>query len=497
MRRLRLSSRIAIAVIALLLIGVGWVYYDRHATHRAGEKHLEAVVAKLGAIDPRWRLENIEADQPNIPDEENAALLIPKFHAAMRGRKFEVRRADGLSGTVTFGDHPNRFLDADSTQAIRKALEENEEALAIVRSFDKYRRGHIRIVFAPDFVSTEFRDVIAIRPIFEVASFEAERLCSQGKSDEPFQVVRSMLSAARTIDGEAAMIGALVRIAVDHIVAYRVQRNIALIVPRGGLAETQSALIDEADADFVWRSYRTERAGLNSLFEEIRAGRLDFRDVLADNLDRPAPVRGSTNTYYRTWLDRPHLPEEHASCLEYAATICEVLNRPDCEQLAAAVAIPVPVAEAGHLAVSKVTVSYSGVLKASLRNRAQLRCAAAGIAVERFRLLTARWPESLDEIPKVILPAVPADPFDGKPLRFAKRADGVTVYSIGPDEVDNGGNFPAGARPGDAGTDIVFRLYNPDQRGLPPLPKPKKTEDDDDGDVPLEIGPKPRAIDPK
>jgi hypothetical protein len=95
------------------------------------------------------------------------------------------------------------------------------------------------------------------------------------------------------------------------------------------------------------------------------------------------------------------------------------------------------------------------------------------------------------------LPAVPVDSYDCQPLRYTKRADGVTVYSIGPDEVDNGGNFPEGARPGDAGTDIVFRLYNPDQRGLSPLPKPKKIEDDDDGDVPLPIGPQPRVIDPK
>jgi hypothetical protein len=37
------------------------------------------------------------------------------------------------------------------------------------------------------------------------------------------------------------------------------------------------------------------------------------------------------------------------------------------------------------------------------------------------------------------LPAVPTDPFDGKPLRYKKLAKGYVVYSIGEDEVDNGG----------------------------------------------------------
>jgi hypothetical protein len=74
------------------------------------------------------------------------------------------------------------------------------------------------------------------------------------------------------------------------------------------------------------------------------------------------------------------------------------------------------------------------------------------------------------------LKAVPNDPYDGKPLRYKRVADGVLVYSVGPDRQDHGG---AGnrARPFAQGSDYVFRLWDVDQRRQPPvevLPPPQE-----------------------
>jgi len=37
------------------------------------------------------------------------------------------------------------------------------------------------------------------------------------------------------------------------------------------------------------------------------------------------------------------------------------------------------------------------------------------------------------------LPEVPQDPFDGRQLRYRRLEPGFLVYSIGPDETDDGG----------------------------------------------------------
>ena len=69
--------------------------------------------------------------------------------------------------------------------------------------------------------------------------------------------------------------------------------------------------------------------------------------------------------------------------------------------------------------------------------------------------------------PRLILEAIPADPYDGKPFRYAP-AKGI-VYSVGKDLVDSGGStkLPAGRMPTTPdgkralAEDVVFELGAP------------------------------------
>jgi hypothetical protein len=81
------------------------------------------------------------------------------------------------------------------------------------------------------------------------------------------------------------------------------------------------------------------------------------------------------------------------------------------------------------------------------------------LAVERFRRARGAWPKTLAELTPKLLKAVPLDPYDGKPLRYKAVPDGVIVYSIGPDRVDNGGKIDR-AKPTVAGTDIGYQLWD-------------------------------------
>ena len=73
-------------------------------------------------------------------------------------------------------------------------------------------------------------------------------------------------------------------------------------------------------------------------------------------------------------------------------------------------------------------------------DRAKARIAQTVLAIERYRLAHAgQLPDSVDALVPAYLPAIPSDPFDGKPLRFKRRQSGYIVYSVGPDTVDDGG----------------------------------------------------------
>ena len=77
------------------------------------------------------------------------------------------------------------------------------------------------------------------------------------------------------------------------------------------------------------------------------------------------------------------------------------------------------------------------------RERRQLvleRVAAVTVAVVRYRREHGRLPESLEQLAGTS-PADPMDPWSGQPLRYRSDEHSFTVYSIGPDEKDDGGDL--------------------------------------------------------
>ena len=100
------------------------------------------------------------------------------------------------------------------------------------------------------------------------------------------------------------------------------------------------------------------------------------------------------------------------------------------------------------------------------RSQAVLRSAIAALAVERYRLEHERWPHSLSALVPQYLRQAPVDPHDGESLRYRRLDHGVVIYSVGPDQQDNGGNITSNSTA--PGTDIGFRLWNVEKRRQPP-----------------------------
>lgn len=114
------------------------------------------------------------------------------------------------------------------------------------------------------------------------------------------------------------------------------------------------------------------------------------------------------------------------------------------------------------------------------RTIAILRSAEAALAAERFRLATGRFPGSLGELVPTYLQAVPIDPFTGTPLLLVAKDDGIVIYSVNDNGVDDGGRL-IGADGQQQRPDIGFRLLAPDGRKLvlfDPAPKPKAQPDE-------------------
>ncbi len=60
------------------------------------------------------------------------------------------------------------------------------------------------------------------------------------------------------------------------------------------------------------------------------------------------------------------------------------------------------------------------------------------IALELFRRRHGSWPRSLDELVPELLPEIPPDRFDGRPIRYRLIDNNPVVYSVGADRDDDG-----------------------------------------------------------
>lgn len=75
--------------------------------------------------------------------------------------------------------------------------------------------------------------------------------------------------------------------------------------------------------------------------------------------------------------------------------------------------------------------------------------------IEIYRAEHGKLPESLSDLGRV-----QTDPFDGQPLRYVRRGENYSIYSVGGDMTDNGGAKPTGRAAGD----IAFHCGAPPEQ---------------------------------
>src|SRR5262249_43750189 len=124
---------------------------------------LRETIAELDALDPRWRLEDLEADRAIVPDGENSANII--------------RAARALIGLVPFS--PNKDIVAlenlDAAVALTEAqfrevidrFESVESAVAPALTLEHFPRGRHPITYTADGISTLLRHVDDMNQVSE------------------------------------------------------------------------------------------------------------------------------------------------------------------------------------------------------------------------------------------------------------------------------------------------------------------------------------------
>lgn len=453
-------GRIALGIVAfLILAAAGWVGYGYISMQNAWD----AAVAEAAQDLPRWRLLELEADRPTIPDAENSALQI--ITARARGARIYI--GDEPKYDLIFGKLPQTTqLNTQQTDLIRSELAKIGVGLDLARQIKDMPCGRFPIKYADDGISTLLPMHQEARTLANWLKHDAYLLAQEEKCDEAALSCLASLNAGEAFEGELFFIGGLIRISMHQISLDALERVLAQGTLKAETLQTvQAALQRERQVDNWLAAIRGERAMHHQLFESIRAGKA--KASLLGNMMKGGPPT------LQDWL-QDRFP---STLLQHYPDHLRHMNR--CVEIG-----KVPIHERSaklqdwHTEITKTTnvltkMLIPGLIKvhnAEVRSQAMLRSAAVALACERYRLRHKDWPASLDVlVEQKLLAEIPLDPIDGRPLRYRRTKEGVVIYSIGIDKTDNQGHIDR-ERPQEPGVDIGFRLWNPGSRRQAPRP---------------------------
>ena len=453
-RRGRVGRGCALAAaVGLVLIGgcgLAAHLYDRH-----WEKKVEAKLAEYRAAGQPVTWAEVLAARQSIPPEENSALVFLEAfkQLAPPDGQCQERLVYGFSRKWTGGArHPEEVR-----RLIEAHLDANDAAL------DKIREAAV----LPDgaYPLDPTQDPMSVDMDYLSALMDAVRLCNieavyHAEAADPQQATKSLVQGRRTLasigEGTTPVEG-LVRNRGGGLWLDAAQHTLELCqVPADGLRALRAEMA-QGEAQL----------SLELVFRGVRSGGLyRFSGVAAPEVPWSSPEG-------YVWRLHGLIPGwRHRDALFYCSVLdraAEINRLPLRERYAEAVRLGTEVQEKTqgspikYLFLDFCLRSMEWLFRLQVEAHAALRVGDAALAVERWRLAHGRWPESLDELVPDLLEEVPDDPFCEEKIQYRQTADGVIVYSVGPDGQDDNGTPEEETT--DDRYDVRFRLLDPELRG--------------------------------
>jgi len=429
---------------------------------RAAQQELDKALAELDEEEPGWRFYDIEAGREAIPDDKNSALCVlaarKMLPAGWPDRDFICAFDDSMKDL-----EPNRQLDEQQYALLLDELHEHQAALDNAAHLAALPRGRYSIVYDENVHRTLLRHLQPVREIADLLRYDAMIRAQDGDFAGALRSCQAIANAGRSIGDEPLTISQLVRFACIAIALRETERVLGQgEAPETELEDLHRILEDERKHPYLLICARGERGEMNESFQAIEMGRITVEELggnarskhLEDRLSRP--------------LVNYVILRDHPLVLTLMSDLVAIARRPVEDRELALKQWQSSVQSSTLSGPARLIIPASAKWDdAERRTQAQLRCMIVILAMERYRLKhNGRCPERLEDLTPAFLDELPVDPYDGKPLRFRQLADFRVIYSIGPDHEDNDGKIDL-KHLTEPGTDIGFRLWNPDKRRQP------------------------------
>jgi hypothetical protein len=404
-----------------------------------------------------------------LPDNENAAYL---YRAA--GNIMDMRVGPDVPGVNAY----DAFLMAkigerakvvsEKRTSLETWLRDSAIPIELLHEAAQYERAHFDLDFSQG-EQMKVPHLAQLRAGARLLMLEAWLAVEEGDSRKALQATWAGFRIRRATQDEPIAIAQLIGFLTDWMAATNLQQIMPLIQPQ------------KEDLLPILRELQSRKSNsFLMIAEALRASRVA---LMESNRISPLPpgqhsriLEAALGALVRILNGR--LPDE-AFSLAYmnqfvkgaskldSMTVAD-MQRFDEEQSKELTALR-PMFLFHELSLTRVLL-FSPTGRPYKEDIARRDVTICGVAAELYRIDHGTYPTSLDGLVPTYLTEAPKDTFSGKPLVFKPLANGVLIYSVGPNGKDDGGvdnqqgwtgAWWAGASSGGASDDIAWRVERP------------------------------------
>lgn len=460
-RTMRILTGLAVLLVALGVVYAIWVSISAAKLRRA-----------YAALKKDGRPMTTAAVVPPVVEEvKNAALLYESASLLLKATpapwpevadpnalsRKEATQRDKLKNLLGYLSHLSGSFLKESLEPDKQA--ELETLLAedmVVQALSTVKLGTERpsCRFDLDYdagIDMGLPFLLEMKDLLSILAAKARLEAQRGQSGDVWDLVSTQLRFADALRTEPVIVSQFIRASSITTACQTVQRVCA------------ATPLDQQKCDQLDRILRglddvvlliTALDGERILFGEWVFGQP--RDKLQRIVQEYASERYEPDIY--RWFRsqrvcfRPLLLADHAAYLRFMHEHARLLELPYAPERIDTLEDAILTAERRHVLARTLTPNMPRVREIYTEMMAQVRITRTGLALLRYEQEHGSWPGRLDELGLDGLD----DPFAEQPLHYRPDADGFLLYSVGPDQKDDGGRPQASRQASDF--DIVWHF---------------------------------------
>ncbi|HPC96785.1 MAG TPA: hypothetical protein PLU87_17705 [Sedimentisphaerales bacterium] len=367
---------------------------------------------------------------PNVADADNAALLYRSAALLLKAQPAPEKNLLEYLGNLA-GTSSDKPLDPNEQAELESLLRQD----VIGQAMSILKRGTQRpsCRFDNDYsagISMPLSHLAEQRALARTLGAKALLHAKDGQADEAWDAALTQLKFADALRAEPIIVSQLVRGAQISLACTTIQRLCETSVPsEPRLRDLQELLGGYDDIAPLIMAADGERL----LFGEHTFGlpRKELRDTL-DEDDMPDII--SRLLFLRVSF-KPFFLADHAAYLRRMQDCTNRFSEPYDPNEAGAFDGELFEAHKRHVLTRTLLPALGRVKEVYLRTIAQVRITRAGLVLLQYRAMHGGFPETLG----LLDPDGVRDPFSQASLLYRRQGAGFDLYSVGPDQKDNGG----------------------------------------------------------